>query len=68
MLRSALVECAWCLLRYNAWAKAVWQRLTDNGVSKKKAVVALARKLSVRCWAMLKRGEPWRDPVAAAAA
>ncbi len=68
VLRSALVECAWCLLRYNAWAKAVWQRLTANGVSNKKAVVALARKLLVRCWAMLKRGEPWRDPVPAAAA
>ena len=68
VLRSALVECAWCLLRYNAWAKAVWQRLTANGVSKKKAVVALARKLLVRCWAMLKRGEPWREPVPAAAA
>ncbi len=66
LLRAALVECAWCSLRYNAWAKAVWQRLQANGVSKKKAVVALARKLLVRCWAMLERGEPWRKPVPAA--
>lgn len=68
VLRSALVECAWAMLRYNAWARGVWQRLQANGVSKKKAVVALARKVLVRCWGMLKRGEAWRDPVAAAAA
>jgi transposase len=35
LLRSALVECAWCSLRYNPWALATWQRLQANGVSKK---------------------------------
>ena len=64
LLRSALVECAWCSLRYNAWARSTWERLVANGVSKKKAIVALARKLLVRCWAMLKRGEVWKEPVA----
>ena len=28
---------------------------------KKPAIVALARKVLVRCWAMLRSGEPWRD-------
>jgi transposase len=65
VLRSALVECAWCSLRYNAWALATWQRLTGRGVGKKKAIVALARKLLVRCWALLRHGRPWRTPVAA---
>lgn len=64
LLRSALVECAWCSLRYNAWALATWQRLLANGCSKKKAIVALARKLLVRCWGMLKRGQPWRETTA----
>jgi transposase len=68
LLRSALVECAWCSLRYNAWARGVWERLQSNGLSKKKAVVALARKLLVRCWGMLKRGEAWKDPLKPAAA
>ena len=62
LLRSALVECAWCSLRYNAWARGVWRRLVGNGLSKKKAIVALARKLLVRCWGMLKRGETWKEP------
>ena len=65
VLRSALVECAWCSLRYNAWALATWKRLVGRGVGKKKAIVALARKLLVRCWGVLKTGQPWRTPVAA---
>ena len=67
LLRAALVECAWCSLRYNAWARETWLRLQGNGLSKKKAVVALARKLLVRCWAILRTGRPWQPPTPAAA-
>ncbi len=68
LLRAALVECAWCSLRYNTWARDTWLRLQANGLSKKKAVVALARKLLVRCWAILRTGKPWRSPTPVAAA
>jgi transposase len=69
-LRKLLVECAWVMLRYNAWARAVYQRLTHGGKTRKKqAIVALARKLLVRCWAMLRDGTAWRaDPIAEVAA
>lgn len=61
VLRKLLVECAWAALRYNRWAKATYQRLTRGGVTRKKpAIVALARKLLVRCWAMLRDGTDWR--------
>jgi transposase len=64
-LRKLLVECAWCLLRYNGWARAIYQRLTHGGKTRKKqAIVALARKLLVRCWAMLRDGTVWHDPLA----
>jgi transposase len=65
VLRKLLVECAWCMLRYNPWARAQYARLTAGGTTRKKpAIVALARKLLVRCWAMLRDGQPWRaDPV-----
>jgi transposase len=66
LLRKLLVECAWVMLRYNAWALATWKRLIGRGVGKKKAVVALARKLLIRCWGILKSGQPWRTPTAAA--
>lgn len=68
LLRAALVECAWCSLRYNAWARETWLRLQTNGLSKKKAIVALARKLLVRCWAILRTGRAWKSPTPAAAA
>jgi transposase len=60
LLRKLLVECAWVMLRYNRWARAVYLRLSKGKARKKQAIVALARKLLVRCWAMLRDGLPWR--------
>jgi transposase len=63
LLRKLLVECAWCMIRYNAWARGLYQRLTGGGQRRKKqAIVALARKILVRCWAMLRDRQPWHDP------
>jgi transposase len=68
-LRKLLVECAGVMLRYNRWARAVYQRLRHGGTTQKKqAIVALARKLLVRCWAMLRDGTTWRGGTVAAAA
>ena len=62
LLRSALVEAAWAMLRYNPWAVQVYQRICGGQKTRKKtAIIALARKLLVRCWAMLRRKEPWQD-------
>ena len=68
-MRKLLVECAWAMLRYNSWARAVYKRLTHGNKSRKKqAIVALARKLLVRCWAMLRDKTMWRtDPQPATA-
>lgn len=61
-LRAALVEVAWLLIRYNSWAAEVYQRLCQNHQGRKRqAIVALARKLLVRCWAMLRDGQPWDE-------
>jgi len=65
LLRKLLVECAWCMLRYNGWARATYLRLTGGGQRRKKqAIVAVARKVLVRAWAMLRDRKPWRDPLA----
>jgi transposase len=56
------------MLRYHGWARAVYLRLTHGGKARKKqAIVALARKLRVRCWAMLRDRAPWRDKTPAPA-
>ncbi len=63
-LRAALVEVAWVMMRYNPWAAEVYTRLCRGQKTRKKqALVALARKILVRCWAMLRDGKPW-DPEA----
>jgi transposase len=68
LLRKLLVECAWVMLRYNAWARSVYQRLSRGKARKKQAVVALARRLLVRCWAMLRDKARWRHDTAGPAA
>jgi transposase len=65
LLRKLLVECAWCMLRYNGWARGVYLRLTGGGQRRKKqAIVAVARKILVRSWAMLRDKKAWCDPQA----
>lgn len=61
LLRSLLVEVAWLGRRWNPWMKGVYERALKGSDSRKKiAIVALARRLLVVCWAMLRDGTPWR--------
>lgn len=62
LLRSLLVEVAWLGRRWNPWMKGVYERALRGGPTRKKiAIVALARRLLVVCWAMLRDKTPWRD-------
>lgn len=61
LLRGMLVEVAWMVWRHNAWAKAFVARISRGMKLRKKiAIVALARKLLVILWAMLRKNKPWR--------
>lgn len=62
LLRTLLVECAWCSLKYNPWARLTYERIHGGKqVRRKKAAVALARRILVIAWAML-RDESDYDP------
>jgi transposase len=62
LARTILVECAWASLRYNPWAKAVYQRISgQQKTRRKKAAIALARKIAVLGWALLRDDKDW-DP------
>jgi transposase len=62
LARTILTECAWASLRYNPWAKHIYDRICGNQKTrKKKAAIALARKIVVIAWAMLRDGKDW-DP------
>ena len=69
LLRALLVEVSWMGLRHNAWMRQTYERLLRGSPSRKKiAITAVARKLLVRCWAMLRDGQAWRDDNLAEAA
>ena len=62
LARTILVECAWASLRYNSWAKAIYERVSGKQKTRrKKAAVALARKIAVIAWALLRDDRDW-DP------
>ena len=49
-------------IQYNAWAKTTYERIHGGQKTrKKKAAIALARKIAVVAWAMLKNETDW-DP------
>lgn len=60
-LRRMLVEVSWLALRYNPQLRAIYQRICRGSPSRRKiAIVAVARKLLVIAWAMLRDGTVWR--------
>jgi transposase len=62
MLRSMLLECAWASTRYNAWSKQTYARIHGGSKTRrKKAGIALARKIAVIAWAMMRDETDW-DP------
>ena len=62
LLRTLLLECAWISVRYNDWSRATYDRIHGGQKTrKKKAAIALARKIAVVAWAMLKNKTDW-DP------
>jgi transposase len=68
LVRSLLVEVAWAGLRHNSWVRQTYQRISGGKKSRQKiAIVAVGRRLLVRCWAMLRDGSSWRTPISVAA-
>lgn len=60
LLRMLLVQAGWASLRY-AWAREIYKRIGRGSVKRRKiAIVAVARHLLMRCWAMLRDNKPWQ--------
>lgn len=67
VIRALLVEASWSGLRYNPWIREVYKRVHRGSKARRKiAIVAVARRLAIRCWAMLRDDTPWRDTPQAA--
>ena len=60
LLRMLLVQAGWASLRYD-WARQIYQRIGRGSVKRRKiAIIAVARHILMRCWAMLRDNRPWQ--------
>lgn len=61
-MRKLLVQVAWGMLQHNERGREVFNRLCkDQKTRRKQSAVALARKVLVWCWAMLRDDRPWDE-------
>ena len=62
LLRRLAVQIAWGMERRSPRVAALFERLSGGQKSRrKKAAVAIARKILVWCWAMLRDGTTWNE-------
>lgn len=60
LLRALLVQASWAALRFD-WAKHIYKRVCRGSIKRRKiAIIAVARHLLMRCWAMLRDNKPWQ--------
>jgi transposase len=63
LLRELLVEIAWQGVRRKTWMTQVYEQVRRGSDKRKKiAIVAVARRLLIRLWAMLRDAQQWKDP------
>ncbi|MHC4093432.1 MAG: IS110 family RNA-guided transposase [Planctomycetota bacterium] len=62
-VRALLVEVSWIGQRYNPWMRETFERICRGSQTRRKtAIVAVARLLVIRCWAMLRDNTTWSPP------
>lgn len=65
LLRKMLVQAAWIGQQTNPWMRETFARVSGGKKERrKKAIVAVARQLFVRLWAMDRDGKDWSGPAA----
>ena len=63
LVRKLLIEISWLGLRYNPWMRELFCRIcAENKCRKGIAIVAVARRLAVWVWAMLRDNSCWKMP------
>ena len=65
LLRALLVEVSWMMKRHNPAMHQIVTKVARGSKTRKKiAIIALARRLLIVCWAMLRDETDWQEPVA----
>lgn len=61
IVRSILIQVSWLGLRHSSWMRNIYERARRGSKSRKKiAIVAVARRLAVLCWVLLKEDRMWQ--------
>lgn len=69
LLRALLVEVSWMMKRHNPAMYTIFEQTCRGSRARRKvAIVAMARRLLIVCWAMLRDETDWRAPEQASAA
>jgi transposase len=67
LLRALLVEVSWMMKQHNPAMYTILEKTARGSKTRRKiAVVAMARRLLIVCWAMLRDETDWREPTTAA--
>jgi len=68
LLRALLVEVSWMMKQHNPALFRIAEQVARGSKTRRKiAMIALARRLLIICWAMLRDGTDWREPTPLAA-
>lgn len=63
LLRALLVEVSWLIKQHNPVMYQIAQKVARGSKTRKKiAIIALARRLLIVCWAMLRDETNWHEP------
>jgi hypothetical protein len=62
-LRSAFYQVALLAIKYDRYLGACYRRQVRQGLTKKRAVLSVARKLVRISYALLKSGQPYQPQV-----
>jgi transposase len=66
LLRALLIEISWIGVRRKTWMYQVYEQVRRGSPKRKKiAIVAVARRLLIRLWAMMRSGQEWKEAVTA---
>jgi transposase len=67
LLRALLTQASWAALRFK-WGRHIYERVCRGSTKRRSiAIIAVARHLLMRCWAMLRDNKPWQYELGKAA-
>lgn len=62
ILRSMMIEACWLWVQRDGYGRKCYQHYLQKSGKGPKAIVAMARKMALNLWAMLRKNQEYREP------